>query len=377
MRNKSEIEIQYKKDSKLLAQTVTNTDELKLKQELLDIKFNYDNELIDLESRYIADKKQLKDKYLKKREELLGLIELLTAPDSGSDSGSLNSESRPENGDQEFNITENLFILAIPLLLLFAGVYMILNSFQKPIKTEIEITIGKIKGKLRTEFSTDHFTTYKFPEKRKIENRIGDYYRVDLKFADQKEHFQFPTGKYFMDTDQEQLRESITNFRKEVYDAIDSNYEIELFIKGTADILGDQSFAGYFQDPYNELEFGKSTYLPYNESKGVYEGSLIETTIEEPFYNRDLPQLRAKFLHKLIIEGNSDWITPKILEGDIKLYESERERNAYLILFVNWDNRKDVVEKDNTLKYLGILSLLVGLVLLVILFLRRNKNKKR
>ena len=60
--------------------------------------------------------------------------------------------------------------------------------------------------------------------------------------------------------------------------------------------------------------------------------------INEPFNNSDLPFLRSKFLQYKIHNIYPDIKEPIILEGEVAHKIDDKLRNAYMILYIDWES---------------------------------------
>lgn len=250
-----------------------------------------------------------------------------------------------------------------PTVIFFVGIFLLILSQLKPQKAELRLKASEIEATLRVEFSNEYFVSKKIPTNEKIKNKKGDYYKIDLKLADHKELILFPPGKFVLSSEKEDLVNSINNFRKTVYNYLDEQYGAEIYVKGTADITGNTTFKdtlSKYMDMKNE-KYIKFKIKPYDKVSDKFDNSSELDSVNEIYENANLPNLRAKFIQKLIVESNPEWEAPEILQGSISNEISERERNAYLILFVNKADKNKKSFGTEVVLYVSIALILISL----------------
>ena len=166
----------------------------------------------------------------------------------------------------------------------------------------------------------------------------GKYLVIDIRDIEEKEPIYFPTGKYVIENPPK-YQNAIDEFGKAIVEKLSRskkkiNYEI--FVKGSADILGEDSFRGNFvpnyTDSYKEICFLKR----YKDADYLFITEQSCSRINEPFLNKDLPNLRAMFLKELFDNyyGESFNARTKILEGSVADFISGLQRSATLILYL-------------------------------------------
>jgi hypothetical protein len=186
----------------------------------------------------------------------------------------------------------------------------------------------KLKDRLNTTFQTPNYDVSVYPEPELIKGRRGKYYVIDVKDAEQGARYYFQGGKYTINTRQEQFRSSLNTFVKDVLEKMQGRVEYQLMVRGSADA---KPWRGQFEQghEYKNLRYLKSV----GGDKYVNETSDI--ILGTPLNNGDLPNLRAAFLQKVV--GSVYPVKePLILQGAVSGQVSEGDRNAELILFVNW-----------------------------------------
>lgn len=194
-----------------------------------------------------------------------------------------------------------------------------------------------LEKKLGKGIVTSVFSVIKIQNDEFVKGKKGDYYKVELNSPDVKEKVLFPTGRYVIDDLDNRLLIPVNKFMNEVYETIESGKKADLFVRGNADLLGNETFQGNFENNYEIKEgFSQFSIHPYD---GRYYSSIPQLIkINEPFRNSDLPDLRGRFLQKKIYDNHSNLKMPKILEGKVINRVSFEDRSGYLIMYVDWDS---------------------------------------
>jgi hypothetical protein len=238
------------------------------------------------------------------------------------------------------NLLRIVFILIAPPLLILVVLFSFMNSTppkEPGIKShEIGISIKTLAGELKAGKKTKFYNVEKVPNAEVIKGKKGDYYFIDLKDAQTKEILRFKPGKYTIDSFDRQFSKSITKFYGEIWEIIKQDNRASIFLKGSADIAGDTSFRARIQD----VKCQSDPFLAIVVHQEVNKGSNIYT--KEPTFqlvkgkeygNRDLPDLRARFMQCKLQETYTD-LKPEILQGSVAPEVGEDLRNVSLILFV-------------------------------------------
>lgn len=172
------------------------------------------------------------------------------------------------------------------------------------------------------------------PDDEVVEGYKGRYFQVQLKDANQTIKLLFGPGEYHMSkTDFRNNYGSVIGaFVTEALTAIkkDQRAGVKLFVQGSADISGANSFRGNLDESfyYDELSL-----LPLKGSEnfgGTEEG---RTVAERGFTNEDLPNLRGRFMQEMI-GFYSKKLSPILLEGSVKKQVDVEDRNAVIYLFL-------------------------------------------
>ncbi len=180
------------------------------------------------------------------------------------------------------------------------------------------------------------------PDDEIVEGYKGRYFEVRIKDSEKNVKLLFGPGEYYMDkTD---FRDSygpvISAFVTEaLYGMRQLERElIQLFVQGSADITGQNTFRGNLVNsfPYTEV-----TFLPYKDDSDDFEPMPIAVEIPATgFTNSDLPNLRGNFLREMI-SAYSKKLQPLLLEGAVTNEVNTDDRNAIIYLFIP----EELVEK--------------------------------
>lgn len=208
-----------------------------------------------------------------------------------------------------------------------------------------ESEVGKVREKLRAKYVTDFWTVDRLPNKELIEGFKGNYYVIDIKDADLKELIKFKKGEYTIDDFDAKFIKNLSDFTEKIIRVLHGRVQYKIFVKGSADRLGHDTFQRKFEPnfEYNEIIFyrrltpgSKSKFVPIPEIEKIH----------EPIRNTNLPNLRAEFIRRKLNDAYSDIDSPTILDGNVELQIGAEHRNATLLLFVKWPIRKNYTETE-------------------------------
>jgi hypothetical protein len=187
----------------------------------------------------------------------------------------------------------------------------------------------QLRDRMGARLSTPGYDVEVYPDKELVGGRVGKYYVVDLKDAANGIRYYFDGGRYTLARGNAEFRSSLNSFIGDVLGKMQGNVRYDLFVRGSAD---RKPYEGRFE-PGHEI-----TQIKYLRSLGndKYAKEHAELRLADGIVrNKDLPNLRAAFLKNLIGEIYPVK-PPEILEGTVTPVESGKDRNAELILFVEW-----------------------------------------
>ncbi|MEL6299101.1 MAG: hypothetical protein AAFQ45_11075 [Pseudomonadota bacterium] len=188
--------------------------------------------------------------------------------------------------------------------------------------------VAKLRDRMAYGFETDHYGVQVYPDNELVGGKQGKYYVVDIKNAENGERFQFGGGKYTLSRSSKAFRNGLSVFMRDVVGKVEGNVDYVLFVRGSADSV---PYRGRFEDGY---EF-RSVRFMRALGGGKYVSEFSEQTIGDRIRNRDLPFLRAEFL-KSVVSEVYPVRAPIVLEGSVTDARNKQDRNAELILYVNW-----------------------------------------
>ena len=162
----------------------------------------------------------------------------------------------------------------------------------------------------------------------------GKYFEIRLNSVENRAKVLFNLGRYYMDETQffasygatigSFVTEAIHFFKK------DDAGRVKLFIQGSADMTGNETFRGRLNPKFRYEEI---SLLPMEEDMEHFSSISQQRAISKnSFRNEDLPNLRAQFLKDMIAEYGTKF-DPIILEGVVKENVGEEDRNAVIYLF--------------------------------------------
>lgn len=198
----------------------------------------------------------------------------------------------------------------------------------------------KVKPVTTKEWS-DNFTVERpyweasyHPDKEMVEGYRGRYFEVNLKDATKNTTILFPIGKYFMDKKsfRKQYGATIGSFVIEALFHLKNNEagKVKLFIQGSADAVGSNSFRGQLDGSYL---YENIAVLPTNGSERFKSEPITVSVPQTNFVNSDLPNLRAQYL-KEMITAYTEKFDPILLQGSVTTTQDAKQRNAIIYLFL-------------------------------------------
>ncbi len=194
-----------------------------------------------------------------------------------------------------------------------------------------ELEFGKIlklRDRLAYGVETSSYDVQVYPDNQLVTGRTGKYYVVDLKNAASGIKFRFDAGRYSLARSSRSFRESLGTFMREVVTKLEGNVTYNLYVRGSADA------AAYRGIPEDGYAYSSVSYLKAVD-QGRYSTETVVRNIGQTIRNADLPFLRAEFLRS-IVSDVYPVKPPKVLEGMVTRGVDAADRNAELIMFVEW-----------------------------------------
>lgn len=202
-------------------------------------------------------------------------------------------------------------------------------------KQELKIKIKQIEFSLNSTVETDYFAIKRLPTNELVKDKIGKYYLIDLQSPKFGQKILFEAGRYTINSTQDKFVNCLNVFVDSVYSYLNCGYQAEIFVKGSADFLGQDNFQSDLNPKYSYNEgFTQFPYLPQvDESLWLSKPKFYE--VSKVYNNSDLPNLRGRFIQYTFEKAFQDLPKPEILEGSVERKISAGLRNAYLILYYN------------------------------------------
>lgn len=188
--------------------------------------------------------------------------------------------------------------------------------------------LGELRDRLAYGVSTDDYEVEVYPDREMIGGQRGRYYVVDLKDAESGVKFGFDAGQYTLDRSDRKFRKALSSFMRDVVDKLDGNATYRLMVRGSADRA---AYRGRQKSNYRYTEIA---YLP-KINDGRYVNDQKRLRVDQRITNSDLPFLRARYLKDLVHDVYPTK-EPVILEGNVTSKIDRKDRNAELMLFVDW-----------------------------------------
>lgn len=185
------------------------------------------------------------------------------------------------------------------------------------------------------EVEREYWSAIFHPDDEVVEGFQGRYFEVQLKDASKNVKLLFGPGEYFMN--KKDFRDSygsvIGAFVIEALHAMKKTDrdKVWLFVQGSADSAGQNSFRGQLDSRFNYNEISVLPYIPATD--GFSNQAANKKISATSFTNSDLPNLRGNFL-KEMISVYSKKLQPVLLEGQVQDEVNEGDRNAVIYLFI-------------------------------------------
>ncbi|MCB0663324.1 MAG: hypothetical protein KDC24_11335, partial [Saprospiraceae bacterium] len=174
------------------------------------------------------------------------------------------------------------------------------------------------------------------PDDEVVEGQKGRYFERKLKDAEKNVKLLFGPGEYCMSKSDFRKRygSTISSFVTEALHSLKKSDQekVKLFIQGSADISGHSTFSGKLNDQFH---YGDISVLPSLEDdpERFQNSPVVKEIPDRKFRNEHLPNLRAQYLKEMIL-AYSKKFDPVVLEGAVKDFKDEDERNAIIYLFI-------------------------------------------
>lgn len=185
-----------------------------------------------------------------------------------------------------------------------------------------------LRERMAVKMSTPSYDVEVYPDRELVGGRRGRYYVIDLKNADSGVRFFFEGGRYTLNRADGDFRRSLNAFVLDILNKLEGNVRHDLYVRGSADRA---PYEGRFEDGhlYRQIRYLR------NAGGDRYTSDVGERQLGTVVRNQDLPDLRAMFLSRIVADAYPV-NPPKILEGAVTAKTRNRDRNAELILFVDW-----------------------------------------
>ena len=196
------------------------------------------------------------------------------------------------------------------------------------VKPEPDRVLSQLKDAMAARLSTPNYDVEVYPDKELVGGRTGRYYVVDLKNATSGIRYFFAGGKYTLGLNNAEFRTSLNTFIGDILKKFEGRVRYDLFVRGNAD---GKPYQGGFEPGY---EFRSIKYLRSlgNDKYGV---ATSERVVNAVVRNEDLPDMRAAFMQKVIADAYP-LKAPTILQGLVTSKTADKDRNAELIMYVDW-----------------------------------------
>ncbi|HXA19327.1 MAG TPA: hypothetical protein VN380_20215 [Thermoanaerobaculia bacterium] len=196
----------------------------------------------------------------------------------------------------------------------------------------IVVIVGALHVKMDSGLDEAKFNIRRHANNEVIKGNRGAYYMVDLKDAQASELVFFRPGKYLKDEFGEEFRSALAAFQNDVTAVLaKGRVPFRIYVRGSADIVGNT-------EPIIGALVGDApktiTYYPAaGANVNQFIPELRQKTITRSFANDDLPDLRASYIQDRLADVG---FQSTVLQGCVTTRENEIDRNATILLFVDW-----------------------------------------
>lgn len=170
-----------------------------------------------------------------------------------------------------------------------------------------------------------------------VKGKEGSYYIIDLINIRTKKVIYFEAGKYTISDFDRDFGDGLSDFAEKVISILKKeNLDYELFIMGSADVLGHLSFSSPVNPAYKyeTIDFFKKI----ENEKSIFISEIGTQKVPNIFRNEHLPNLRASFIKEKIstffkaAEGN--YTESILLEGRVTSNTNVLDRNITIYLYL-------------------------------------------
>lgn len=195
------------------------------------------------------------------------------------------------------------------------------------------ITIVQIFNILNTGVDRPTYKIEPFPNPEVICGQRGRYYTIDPRDATTTELVLFDLAKYTKDQFDHAFRQSMTDVRRDITAHLASlHVKYQIYVRGSADVLGArQASVGQLMGGANSKLVRFLVKSP--DDPGQFLNVFSERRIPRRFTNGDLPNLRAQFISEAL---SGMGFESTILDGSVSTKIDENDRNATILLFIEW-----------------------------------------
>jgi len=185
---------------------------------------------------------------------------------------------------------------------------------------------------LKDELTSIENEWYKIKAEENTEivlGKKGNYYLVEIKALVEVGRSLFRPARYVAKDFELRFRESLEQFHRNVINRLNGNANYMIFVKGSADKIGTKSLKRFFDQGfyYNEIY-----YLQKNAKYVLPE--LQRKQIPQPYRNKHLPDLRARFIQEEIKKPPYN-MEARIIEGSVsRNYYYPSDRNVVFLLYI-------------------------------------------
>jgi hypothetical protein len=172
-----------------------------------------------------------------------------------------------------------------------------------------------------------NYSIRRLPQTDLVAGRPGEYFRIDLRNANDGSAFVFPAGRFTLGADRDLYREALVDLSNQIHKQLPDPSCYMLYLRGHAD-AGRLAMAHTSVDrAYRRIEFYPATAA--NQFGAETSVQILERNLE----NRHLPNLRAEFT-KRQLDGLFPNDRVAILEGRVSREVNADARGVFLILYV-------------------------------------------
>jgi len=194
--------------------------------------------------------------------------------------------------------------------------------------------LEKIIEELKYGKETKYYKITRMREREIVLGKRGLYFAIDFINPEAKQILYFEESQYYIDIFDTKYQESLSEFDRDVMKTIrNGKKEYEVFVRGSADLTTTD-----FRKKLNQrYQYNSISFLKRSDNHVQYDYAELQEIIKENYSNKNLPNLRAKFIVNELNESdpvNYPITKLHILDGTVTPKIDPKDRNVKIYLYL-------------------------------------------